>query len=444
MVKVIDATNSTTPTTPSTPAKCSPAQFDNGTGYSGNGAAACEAIAETASSCTITASKVDSKLRTPIKMGIAASITVKKDSGDHSDCKAEISEGQIVPEYISIESTDNKGTDDQPSRTTEVDRKDYPSENCNNNNNLESSSVLANYIQCGSVVFNLQSSSEPTLQKASRVETLGCKDNEEKAEGVQEQVQKSETVKDTEVKQPKSRLPVKAAGWSFHTQGKAIGKQKPKGAVKVEVRRKGEPAIAKVEPRSRIPIKDVKRTPPAAMPSTSSLGLVKASSQPTRVLPIERKAIQLPSRLPLKEKQQVSKVTAVEVSKQVRKENPSDVCKRTIEYFKDLSGETQKLVDRLSDEEKKTQTEQSEEDSTSRSTSLSDASQPSQPSGSSSSGRGPRAEAGAASVRAKVAATDRASGSERSRRSRRTGGKEGSQGLTGSRTPPIAEIKPSL
>ncbi|XP_072293213.1 ankyrin-3-like isoform X2 [Eucyclogobius newberryi] len=453
MVKVIDTINSTTPTTPATTttttttttAKCSPEQSGSGTGYTGNGAAACEAIAETASSCTITASKVDSKLRTPIKMGIAASITVKKDSGDHSDSKSEMSEGQMVPEYISIESTDQKCTDDQSSRPTDpkVDRKDYPSENCNNNNNLESSSVLANYIQCGSVVFNLQSSSEPTLQKASRIETLSCKENEEKVAEQQEQAQRGETVKDTEVKQLKSRLPVKASGWSFHTQGKAIGKQKPKGAVKIEVKRKGEPAIAKVEPRSRIPIKDVKRTAPSATPSPSSLGLVRASSQPTRQLPTERKAIDLPSRLPLKDKHQVNKVTAVGGCKQERQETPSDVCKRTIEYFKDISGETQKLVDRLSDEEKKTQTEQSEEDSTSRSTSLSDASQPSQPSGSSRSGRGPRAEAGAASVRAKVAATDRASGSERSRRSRRTGGKEGSQGLTGSRTPPIAEIKPS-
>lgn len=449
-VKVIDNTtdNSTTPTTPATTARCSPAQSGNGPSYSGTGAATSEAIAETASSCTITASKVDSKLRTPIKMGIAASITVKKDSGDLTDCKAEMSEGQMVPEYVSIE---GQGTEDQSSRCTEpkVERRDYPSENCNNNNNLESSSVQANYIQCGSVVFNLQSSSEPTLQKASRIETLCCKDTEEKVEVQsfhQEQEQKSETAKDIEVKQPKSRLPVKASGWSFHTQGTAIGKQKPKGTVKVEVKRRGEPAIAKVEPRSRIPIKDVKKPAPAATPSSSSLVSVRVTSQPIRALHTERKAIDLPSR-PLKDKHQVSKVTAEEGCKKDRKENPSDVCKRTIEYFKGISGETQKLVDRLSDEEKKTQTEQSEEDSTSRSTSLSDASQPSQPSqpsGSSRSGRGSRAEAGAASVRAKVAATDRASGSERSRRSRRTGGKEGSQGLTGSRTPPIAEIKPSL
>ncbi|XP_034754621.1 ankyrin-3 isoform X22 [Etheostoma cragini] len=440
--KVIDTTTDSSTTPAATTAKCSTAQPGSDTGYTGTDAPTCEAIAETASSCTITASKVDPKLRTPIKMGIAASITVKKDSGDLADYKAEIAEGQMVPEYISLE---GQCTESQSSIHTEpkLEKRDYPTENFNNNNNLESSSIQANYIQCGSVVFNLQSSSEPTLQKASRIETLCCRDLEERVEvhSSQEQEQNTETIKESEVKQPKSRLPVKASGWSFHTQGRAIGKQKPKQAVTVEVRKRGEPAIAKVEPRSRIPIKDIKKSSTVA--TAISLVSVRVTSQPTRALDTGRAAIQLPSRLPLKDRLPVSNVKIEGACRQDRQENHSEVCKRTIEYFKGISGETLKLVDRLSDEEKKTQTEQSEEDSTSRSTSLSDASQPSQPSRSSRSGRGSRAEAGAASVRAKVATTDRASGSERSRRSRRTGGKEGSQGLTGSRTPPIAEIKPS-
>ncbi|XP_054654178.1 ankyrin-3-like isoform X45 [Dunckerocampus dactyliophorus] len=442
-VKVIDTTTGSSSTTSAAAAKCSPSHPGSDAGYAGIEVPTCEAIAETTSSCTITASKVDPKLRTPIKMGIAASITVKKDSGDLSDFKAEITEGQVVPEYISIE---GQCTESQSSKDTEAksDRRDYPSKNCNNNNNLESSSIQANYIQCGSVVFNLQSSSEPTLQKASRVETLCCRDLEEKGEisnQVEQQQQKSEPVKDSEVKLPKSRLPVKASGKSLHTQGTAIGKQKPKQAVTIETRKRGEPAIAKVEPRSRIPIKDIKKS--SATATASSPQSVSVSSTPTRPLGTERAAIKLPSRLPLKDRHQVSKVPSEGASRQ---EKPSEVCKRTIEYFKDISGETIKLVDRLSDEEKQKQTEQSEEDSTSRSTSLSDTSQPSQPSQpshSSRSGRGSRAEAGAPSVGAKVATTDRASGSQRSRRSRRTGGKEGSQGLAGSRTPPIAEIKPS-
>ncbi|KAM4730001.1 ankyrin-3-like isoform 8-T9 [Anableps anableps] len=448
-VVVVDTTldSSTRPTTPATTAaKYSPAQPGIDIGCAVTDIPACEAIAETASSCTITASKVDSKLRTPIKMGIAASITVKKDSGDLTDCKAELSEGQMVPEYISIE---GQCLENQPSSHSELrkEKRDYPSENCNNNNNLESSSVQANYIQCGSLVFNLQSSSEPTLQKASRIETLCCKDRNERVEAPrssQVQEQKNETTKESEAKQPRSRLPVKASGWSFHTQGTAIGKQKPKQAVTGEVRKRGDPVIAQVEPRSRIPVKDVKKSNPAATPSLPVS--VHITSQAVKTLNTGRAAIQLPTRQPQKDRHQLTSVTSEGASRQNRQDNPTELCKRTIEYFKDISGETLKLVDRLSDEEKKTHTEQSEEDSTSRSTSLSDASQPSQPSQpsrSSRSGRGSRAEAGAASVRAKVATTDRGSGSERSRRSRRTGGKEGSQGLTGSRTPPIAEIKPS-
>ncbi|XP_064790224.1 ankyrin-3-like isoform X21 [Oncorhynchus masou masou] len=406
-----------TATDSSTSAKCSPAQTGTDTGCTD--APSGDTVAETTSSFTITASKVDPKLRTPIKMGIA--ITVKKDLGDHTDYKAEMSESQM-PEYISLENQ-SLGSQYSGYRDPKLsERRDYPAENCNNNNNLESSSVQANYIQCGSVVFNLQSSSEPTLQKASRIEALFCRDSLEVEENsVRAEQRQSEAIKEAEAKQQKSRLPVKAPGWSFHTQGTAIGKQKPKQVVKAEVRRRAEPVIAKVEPRSRIPIKDIKKSSTPSSPIS-----VQATTQSSR----ERVAIQFPSRLPIKDRSQVSS------SGETSRENASEVCKRTIEYFKGISGETLKLANRLSDEEKKTQGEQSEEDSTSRSTSLSD---PSQPSRSSRSGRGSRAEAGALSVRAKV---DRASGSERSRRSRRTGGKEGSQ-VAGPRAPPVAEIKPS-
>uniref|UniRef100_A0A6Q2WY26 Ankyrin 3a n=1 Tax=Esox lucius TaxID=8010 RepID=A0A6Q2WY26_ESOLU len=346
-----------TTTDSSTSAKCSPAQTGTGCTDAPTG----DTVAETTSSCTITASKVDPKLRTPIKMGIAASITVKKDPGDLTDCKADLSATQIA-EYINLA---NLSVESQASRYTDPklsERRDYPTENCNNNNNLEASSVQANYIQCGSVVFNLQSSSEPTLQKASRIEALCCRDSVERVEessGPDEQRQ-SEAFKEAETKQQKSRLPVKAPGWSFRTQGTAIGKQKPKQVVKAEVRRKAEPVIAKVEPRSRIPIKDNKKCSTSNSPVS-----VQVTTQST----MERVAIQLPSKLPIKNRSQVS--LAVEMSR----ENTSEVCKRTIEYFKGISGETQKLADRLSDEEKKTQGEQSEEDSTSRSTSLSDPSQ---------------------------------------------------------------------
>ncbi|KAM6956638.1 ankyrin-3-like [Aplochiton taeniatus] len=446
-----------------------------------------DASAPPTASCTITASKVDPRLRTPIKMGIAAaSVTAKKDAGDGMEGRCAVAERHLVAEYVSIES-----------QARQTDRREFPTDNfSNNNNNLEASSqVQANYVQCGSVVFNLQSSSEPTLQKASRIEAVFCgretageggvgeeagsvrtaREEEEKVkeeeEGEIEQVVGKES--DVKQQQPKSRLPVKASGWSFHTQGKAIGRQKPKQAVKAEVRKKRpEPAVAKVEPRSRIPIKDVKRA--SGCVSTSIPISVQITPRPTRALDSERGAIRLPSRpsQPGKEssssgtvKPQGSRVSiqpaAAPPGRQVAaaSPSPSEVCQRTIEYFKGISGETIKLVERLSDEEKQ------EEDSTS----ISDGTTPSQHSQPSSSrsacssscsarsvGPGAATASSTSSVRAKTTSAAAPGGerSSRKRASRRTGGKEGggggggggtggSQGVSGTRGPPIAEIKPS-
>nr|XP_055028239.1 ankyrin-3 isoform X6 [Misgurnus anguillicaudatus] len=372
-------------------------------------------------SCTVTASKVDPKLRTPIKMGIAASITIKKDPGsaELTDVKAESSDSQIT-EYISLESQlaeghfDNKRTDSSP-----TSRKDYPSENCNNNNNLESSNVQANYIQCGSVVFNLQSSSEPTLQKASIIESQFCKESGEKSENASIESNQSKVV--LENRQPKSKLPVKAMGFSFNTH--SSGKQKPKQVVRPEAR-KVDSASVVLEPKSRIPVKDVKRT--SVVSSTVTAQVVPRSRKTTESERSVRPVV--PSRLPFKDKASGGSVSQAGGGK------ISEVCRQSIEFLKNVSGEAIKVAERLSDEEKQTQGEQSEEDSsTSRSTSLSDPSQ-SQPSLSAGSSRG---------VKPSRSKVTRAVGSE-TRRSKRTGGgKEGSKNEGARRSPPVAEIKPS-
>ena len=95
-------------------------------------------------------------------------------------------------------------------------------------------------------------------------------------------------------------------------------------------------------------------------------------------------------------------------------------------------------MDRLSDEEKKMQSEVSddEEDSTSRNTSLSEATQVYLPSITSKSARDMRTEA--ASIKSKIEKAD----SER-RRSKRTGENEGSQ-VSGALMAHLVEIKPSL
>ncbi|XP_051502866.1 LOW QUALITY PROTEIN: ankyrin-3-like [Myxocyprinus asiaticus] len=370
-------------------------------------------------SCTVTTSKVDPKLRTPIKMGIAASITIKKDTGsaELTDVKAESSDSQMV-DYISMESQlaeshfDNRCTDTSP-----TGRKDYPSENCNNNNNLESSNVQANYIQCGSVVFNLQSSSEPTLQKASRIEAQFCKESVERAEQSSTQSQQSKMV--LENRHLKSRLPVKATGFSFNTHNS--GKHKPQQVVRPEARKVDLTPIA-TEPKSRIPIKDVKKN--CAGNSAVTAQVVPRSNKPIESERSVRPVV--PSRLPFKDR--------VSSGSEAGKANLSEVCRQSIEFLKNVSGEAIKVAERLSDEEKQTQGEQSEEDSsTSRSTSISDPSQ-SQHSLSTGSSRG------VTPSRIKVT---RAAGSER-RRSRRTGGgKEGNKNEGARRSPPVAEIKPS-
>ncbi|KAG7462920.1 hypothetical protein MATL_G00189840 [Megalops atlanticus] len=375
-------------------------------------------IAET-SSCTITASKVDSKLRTPIKMGIAASITVKKDASfiELPDCKSEKSDSQNT-EYSGIELY----VDSQPSRfsctaSKPSERRDFQTENCNNNNNLESSNIQANYIQCGSVVFNLQSSSEPTLQQVSRIEASSCRDAEKaRADSELCEQRKTSESKEAEARPPKSRLPVKAPGSASHTQSTTAGKQRPKHAVKPEVRKRVDNFIA-AEPKSRIPIKEVKKSnvsPPI------SVQIVSRSVRTEK-----ERAKQVPPRLSDKDRTNLCSNSAYETGR--------EVCKRSIEYFKGLSGETLKLVDRLSDEEKKMQSEQSDEDSTSRSTSLSD---PSQPSLTSRSARERKNDAAPVRAKAELA------GSERRRRSRRTGGNGGSQ-VAGPHVAPAGEIKPS-
>ncbi|XP_076834739.1 ankyrin-3 isoform X3 [Brachyhypopomus gauderio] len=417
-------------TTDIMPSQGSPAQGSTGCL---DGSPCTETIGETASSCTVTASKVDPKLRTPIKMGIAASITIKKDSSsaELSDFKADTSAGQ-VPEYLSLEAhlsgTQFSG---KYSDSALADRKDYPSENSNNNNNLEASSVQANYIQCGSVVFNLQSSSEPTLQKASRIEAQFCRlsletEDKQNTEDHQSKEDKCDSQKEIEVKcHPKSRLPVKAAGFTFNTQNS--GKQKPKQAVKPEAR-KVDPVSCTIEPRSRIPVKGIRRNGAISTIVPAQVG--PRSGRPREAERVVRQVV--PPQLPTRDR---SSGAAMNCSvSEADRANLSELCRQSIKFFQSISGGAAKVAERLSDEEKQTQAEQSEEDSsTSRSTSLSDPSQ-SQPSLSAGSPRG------VAPSRSKVT---RSAGSERRRTRRTGGGKEGSRGAGARGAPPVAEIKPS-
>ena len=104
----------------------------------------------------------------------------------------------------------------------------------------------------------------------------------------------------------------------------------------------------------------------------------------------------------------------------VRKSQLKEVCKHSIEYFKGISGETLKLVDRLSEEDKQMQSELSdEEDSTSRNTSLSETSRGGPPSVTTRSARDKKTEAAPLKSKSEKAGSGK--------RSSRTGENEGSQ-----------------
>ncbi|KAK1166394.1 hypothetical protein AOXY_G13024 [Acipenser oxyrinchus oxyrinchus] len=374
------------------------------------------------SSCTVTTCNVDSKLRTPIKMGITASMTIKKDAGSSDDCNAEA----VTPDYHILDNTDLEThtytkTDYNEEINQQPERKEFLKDNCNNNNNLDSFHFFANFNQFDSAEFNLQSTPEPSVLNVNLGESLlGRESGKIKQSNVQCEHREQHKPVETEVKHPKSRLPVKASR-SQSTQ--KTEKHRLKQPAKTDARKRVDKSTC-LEPRSRIPIKDITRS----NTSTPITGQIVARPAKTE----KEKARQLPSKLPVKDRTTCSASTVTETSR----DQLSEVCMRSIEYFKEISGETLKLVDRLSDEEKKMQSEMSDdEDSTSRSTALSEAAQVCQPSIPSRSARDLKTEA--AAIKSKVQKAD----SER-RRSRRTGGNEGSQ-VSGPHVAHIMEIKPS-
>ncbi|KAL4640109.1 ankyrin-3 isoform X2 [Arapaima gigas] len=371
-------------------------------------------IAET-SSCTVAASKVDSKLHTPIKMGITASTTMKKDGlMELTGFKDESSKGQIL-EHTDLEPHTESQPDRKKDASNQLEQGSSPTKNCNNNNNLESSNIQASYIKCGSVVFDLKSLSEPTLQQARRIDALLCGGSERFEENrIHREQTNTNKSKRTAVKQPKSRLPIKAPSHSLHTQGTAVGKQKLKQSVKPEARKTLDHSASSL-PKSRIPIKEVKGS---KLGSPVSVRMVPESGKEEK-----DKSRQTPSRLPVKDRSSCRSDSRS--ASKIGSKPFSEACKHTTGYSKDSSREIIKPVECISGEEKKLQSELTDdEDSTSRTTSLSEASQPSRSTRSTE----------AASVTAEVGKA----GSER-RRSRRTGVSQ----VAGPHEAPDTETKPS-
>ncbi|XP_071667795.1 ankyrin-3 isoform X13 [Patagioenas fasciata] len=359
------------------------------------------------SSAAVNASKVDPKLRTPIKMGISAStMTLKKDGpGEVTDkIEAVMPSGQgLENETVSV--TESSASSQTSCRQTE--NSDFPKDNFNNNNNLDSSAVPTDDVTCN---VELKEHLEPkcSLQKINQVKsTSGKGTGTTQGHRVRDkQKPHGEQQKSTELvgARGKSKLPVKASSvkevcsqnnLQSNTGSKVRGASKPDNAKQ----KNSSPCL---EARSRIPVKNTHRS-----------NLARRTPALPRQEQVEKeKPKQPPSKLPVKVRSTSVTMTTVKV----RKNQLREVCKHSIEYFKGISGETLKLVDRLSDEEKKMQSEVSddEEDSTSRNTSISEATQVYQPSITSKSTRDMKTEA--ASIKSKSEKAD----SER-RRSKRTG-----------------------
>uniref|UniRef100_A0A8B9N453 ANK3 protein n=1 Tax=Accipiter nisus TaxID=211598 RepID=A0A8B9N453_9AVES len=359
------------------------------------------------SSAAVNASKVDPKLRTPIKMGISAStMTLKKDGpGEVTDkIEAVMPSGQGL-ENETLAVIASSASSQTSCRQTE--NTDFPKDNFNNNNNLDSSAVPTDDITCN-VVLKEHLEPKCSLQKANQAKsTSGKGTGTTQGHRVRDkQKPHGEQQKSTELvgARGKSKLPVKASSvkevFSQNNLQSNTG-SKVRGASKPDKAKQNNPSPC-LEARSRIPVKNTHRSNLAR----------RTPALPKQEQVEKEKTKQLPSKLPVKVRSTSVTMTTVKV----RKNQLREVCKHSIEYFKGISGETLKLVDRLSDEEKKMQSEVSddEEDSTSKNTSLSEATQVYQPSITSKSARDMRTEA--ASIKSKIEKAD----SER-RRSKRTG-----------------------
>ncbi|XP_031812773.1 ankyrin-3 isoform X5 [Sarcophilus harrisii] len=309
-----------------------------------------------------TASKVDPKLRTPIKMGISAStMTMKKDGPGEGTEKVEamLSSGQgLENETVTvIPSAANSQKDFRPK-----EKHDFQKDNFNNNNNLDPSTMQTDN-PGSNVALPDHSVATCATEKANPGKSsLGALQGhclKEAQKVTEEQKQKKESIG----LRPKSKLPIKATSSrdAFppkHVPSKAVGKGRP---VSRPERAKTPNSPPCLEVRSRIPIKN---------PPRENLALVREAGAKPKPGQLERGKIkQLPSKLPVKVRSACVATTTVKV----RKTQLREVCKHSIEYFKGISGETLKLVDRLAEEDKKTQPEGSDdEDSTSRNTSSSE------------------------------------------------------------------------
>nr|XP_044993055.1 ankyrin-3 isoform X2 [Jaculus jaculus] len=369
---------------------------------------------EKSAAASANTSKSDPKSRTPIKMGISAStMTVKKEGpGEVTDKpEAVVTSCQGLENETTV--TPNTGTSQMGARPQE--KHDFQKDNFNNNNNLDSSTIQADNIP-SNVVLTEPPAPTCTTEKANPVKVSSgkktgvpqghCTRDKQKAPGEQPRTKESIGVR------RKSKLPVKATSPKDifpqnHMPNNRTSKMKQVSQCE---KSKTLPTSSCIDAKSRIPVKHTHREDPAS-------GRKVCATQ-KQGPPEKGRSKQLPSKLPVKVRSTYvtssSSSTTTSTAK-VRKSQSKEVCKHSIEYFKGISGETLKLVDRLSEEDRKMQLELSdEEESTSRTTSLSEPSRGGQPSLTTKSARDKKTESAPLKSKSEQAGSGR-------RSSRRTG-----------------------
>lgn len=371
-------------------------------------------------------SEVSSNLCSSFKIGVKDTSGENKDlvcmDWDSFTLKTSLAAEGLKPE-TSTESQYEQRTD-----LSKAEQKCMKTQNCNNNNNLQASSVADKYMQYSTIEQHqhlhpessyLKHVPEDLLKTASDLVREESHDIN-KANVIpqcndQSVVNKENLIpqcKDVKRKPVKSRLPVleprSTKGYSSST---GISLQLSNKEIKPVPSKRLDP-FPIVKPKSRIPVLKVKKDPL----SSPSIGKCRTNT----LVKVKRRTQVL-----------VAKNTSKTDSPSTSKSKTSQKQVQTVgKITNSKASEAVKLVDCHANEDKKMQgDDKDEERSTSRNTSLSEASQPSTTSRS------------ARDVRAEVeqAGRDR----RRRRRSKRTGGSEGSQGA-GSQVAPGVEIEPSL
>lgn len=362
-------------------------------------------------------SEVSSNLCSSFKIAVKSAFVEERDLVCVDRHSSKPNRSEFSQEMRPESSTESQCSKRTHSSKAEQKRK---TENCNNNNNLEGPGFGSNCMQYSTLEQNQHLNPRHNTSEHVNSPRDSLKID---SDCVKETGNQADVVFLCKNVKTKSRLPVKV-------QLSVQGLQRPNKETELLASKRLDP-FPNMRPKSKIPVLGVKKVPLGSSLMGKSKNS-KSRAQPKAPKLLVQGTLKMSSCITSGSKsrqehlQSAGKGSSGIPGPKTRQETRlQNVGKR----IKSRTSETVKLVDRLSNEEKKIQAyDKDEESSTSRNTSLSEASQPSSTSRS------------ARDVRAEVEQADR---DRKRRRSKRTGGSEGSQGA-GPQVAPSVEIEPSL